>query len=104
VLGAGVGIGLGVLAGVLIEQFSPALTTTKPTVPGQATSSLSQFLGSAVERASTSTEHVNLSVPLHASTLLVAVALALVGGLLAGAIGGWRAARLAPAIALRDLG
>ena len=32
------------------------------------------------------------------------VAEALVGGLTAGIIGGWRAARLAPASALRDLG
>jgi ABC-type antimicrobial peptide transport system permease subunit len=29
---------------------------------------------------------------------------ALMGGLIAGAIGGWRAARLSPASALRDLG
>jgi ABC-type lipoprotein release transport system permease subunit len=32
------------------------------------------------------------------------VAFALLGGLVAGAIGGWRASRLAPASALRDLG
>jgi ABC-type lipoprotein release transport system permease subunit len=32
------------------------------------------------------------------------VVFALIGGLLAGLIGGWRAARLAPVVALRDLG
>jgi ABC-type antimicrobial peptide transport system permease subunit len=47
---------------------------------------------------------VPLHVPLHASTLLLGAAMALLGGLLAGAIGGWRASRLAPAVALRDLG
>jgi ABC-type antimicrobial peptide transport system permease subunit len=29
---------------------------------------------------------------------------ALIGGVLAGSLGGWRAARLSPATALRDLG
>jgi len=43
-------------------------------------------------------------VPLHPGTLLLGVVFALIGGLLAGIIGGWRAARLAPAVALRDLG
>jgi putative ABC transport system permease protein len=33
--------------------------------------------------------------------ILLAVLPALAGGLLAGAVGGWRAARLHPAIALR---
>jgi putative ABC transport system permease protein len=35
--------------------------------------------------------------------LLLAVGLAILGGLLAGAIGGWRAARLRPAEALRSV-
>jgi ABC-type antimicrobial peptide transport system permease subunit len=45
-----------------------------------------------------------LHVPLHWETLLIGLGVALVGGLLAGSVGGWRAARLAPAEALRDLG
>jgi putative ABC transport system permease protein len=57
-----------------------------------------------VPGTSAGTTHVPLSVPLHPTTLLIGVALALLGGLLAGAVGGWRAARLAPAVALRDLG
>ena len=35
---------------------------------------------------------------------MLGIAFALLGGLVAGAIGGWRASRLAPASALRDLG
>jgi ABC-type antimicrobial peptide transport system permease subunit len=35
--------------------------------------------------------------------MLIAVGLAVLGGLLAGAIGGWRASRLRPAEALRSV-
>ena len=45
-----------------------------------------------------------MNAPLHPATLLLGVVFALVGGLLAGIVGGWRAARLAPAAALRDIG
>jgi len=47
---------------------------------------------------------VHLTAPIHLTTILLAFCGALVGGLIAGVIGGWRAARLAPASALRDLG
>jgi uncharacterized membrane protein (UPF0182 family) len=36
--------------------------------------------------------------------LLAKVLLFFIGGLIAGGAGGWRASRLAPAVALRDLG
>jgi ABC-type antimicrobial peptide transport system permease subunit len=65
-------------------------------------SSLSQFFGQAAAVAQTTT--VKLSAPLRPSTLALGVVFALIGGLLAGLIGGWRAARLAPVVALRDLG
>jgi putative ABC transport system permease protein len=103
VLGAAIGVGLGALAAVLIGHFSPSLTATQPTVPGQASSTLSRFLNLPGGGLG-STEHVALSVPLHPSTLLLGAGLAIVGGLLAGAVGAMRAARLAPAVALRDLG
>jgi ABC-type antimicrobial peptide transport system permease subunit len=45
-----------------------------------------------------------MTAPIHLATIGLAFAGALVGGLIAGAAGGWRAARLAPASALRDLG
>jgi putative ABC transport system permease protein len=105
VLGAAIGVGLGVLTAVLIEQLSPALTASQPTVPGQGSSSFSQLVpGLQSLSGSGGTTHVPLHVPLHWTTLLIGVGVALLGGLLAGAIGGWRAARLAPAEALRDLG
>ena len=46
---------------------------------------------------------VHLTTPIHPLTIVIAFAGALLGGLIAGAAGGWRAARLSPASALRDL-
>jgi ABC-type antimicrobial peptide transport system permease subunit len=101
-LGGVLGIGVGVLVAFGVHQFSPTLTATTSGVPGLAGSNLSRFFGQATSAAQTT--KLTLSAPLHPSTLLLGVAFALVGGLLAGLVGGWRAARLAPAVALRDLG
>jgi ABC-type antimicrobial peptide transport system permease subunit len=46
---------------------------------------------------------VKLEAPVDAGLILLAVALALLGGLVAGAAGGARAARLRPADALRHI-
>ncbi|WP_137843935.1 ABC transporter permease [Microbacterium sp. 2FI] len=45
-----------------------------------------------------------LSAPLTPWVVLAAIGLAVLGGLVAGAFGGWRAARLSPAEALRSVG
>ncbi|MFJ9180713.1 ABC transporter permease [Streptomyces sp. NPDC102360] len=44
---------------------------------------------------------IALSAPVSATTIALAVGLAVAGGLIAGAFGGWRASRLRPADALR---
>ena len=44
---------------------------------------------------------IALSLPITGTVIALAVALAVLGGLIAGAFGGWRAARLRPAAALR---
>ncbi|MGW0671442.1 ABC transporter permease [Streptomyces sp. NPDC002746] len=44
---------------------------------------------------------IALTAPVSLSIILIAVALAVAGGLIAGAFGGWRASRLRPADALR---
>ena len=49
-----------------------------------------------------SVQNVVLHAPLSLWILVAAVGLAILGGLVAGAIGGWRAARLSPAEALRS--
>ncbi len=43
---------------------------------------------------------MHLTAPVTATVIVAAVALAIAGGLIAGAFGGWRAARLRPAAAL----
>ncbi|GAA1000902.1 ABC transporter permease [Subtercola frigoramans] len=53
--------------------------------------------------ANQATSTVALHAPFTIEIVLIAVGLAIVGGLLAGAIGGWRAARLRPAEALRSV-
>lgn len=56
----------------------------------------------AAAATQTSTEVV-LSAPVTVSVIAIAIGLAVLGGLLAGAIGGWRASRLRPAEALRSV-
>ncbi|MFF2493682.1 ABC transporter permease [Agromyces sp. NPDC058064] len=50
------------------------------------------------------TTEIALNAPVTVSVIAIAVGIAVLGGLLAGAIGGWRAARLRPAEALRSVG
>jgi ABC-type antimicrobial peptide transport system permease subunit len=56
--------------------------------------------GGAGRHAAKSVE-VALTAPVSLITIALAVALAVAGGLIAGAFGGWRASRLRPADALR---
>ena len=95
----GIGIGVGVCA--IIGAVGPGLSITATGLTVGA-SSVSSLLGQST--TATATTIVHLSAPVHLTTILLAFAGALVGGLLAGIAGGWRAARLAPASALRDLG
>lgn len=101
-LGGILGIGVGAAVAAVIPHVAPALSATSSGIPGLAGSSLSGLFGQATSVAETTT--ITMRAPLSAGTLLIGVAFALVGGLLAGLIGGWRAARLSPAVALRDLG
>ena len=50
-----------------------------------------------------STTTVSLTAPIDLPLILLAVGLAVLGGLIAGAVGGLRAARLQPADALRHV-
>ncbi|MGO4533283.1 ABC transporter permease [Leifsonia sp. 2MCAF36] len=57
----------------------------------------------AARQAATSSATIALHAPVTPWIIVGAVALAILGGLLAGAIGGWRASRLRPAAALRSV-
>ena len=101
-VGGVLGLGVGAIVAAGVHAFSPSLTATTSGIPGVGSSTLSGFFNQAATAAQTTT--VKLSAPLRPSTLALGVLFALVGGVLAGLIGGWRAARLAPVTALRDLG
>jgi ABC-type antimicrobial peptide transport system permease subunit len=58
--------------------------------------------GGAFRGLAGAAQDVVLHAPLSVGILVAAVGLAILGGLVAGAIGGWRAARLSPAEALRS--
>ncbi len=105
-LGGLLGAALGIAAAYAIASVAPPLHATVSAAQTQGP----QFVGpggggpfgqGAIEPLTSS---VDLTAPVSLSLLALAVVLALAGGLLAGAVGGLRAARLRPADALRTLG
>ena len=90
-----IGIVLGVVAALAISAFGPTLTASATTGGGGA------LLG--VDTVRTATSAVSLTAPVGVTVLLLGFALALLGGLIAGAAGALRAARLRPADALRQM-
>lgn len=92
-LGAAVGIG----GAAVIDAIGPTLEAS---VEKQSTGGFDPFGAGDVAGGSA---EVVLGAPVDVRLVLVAVALAIVGGLLAGAAGGVRAARLRPAEALRSV-
>ena len=97
----GVILGLGLTS--LISHSNTKLTATPAAVASNASGAGASFFGVAQNTTQTAT-HIALHAPMHASTWIYGIAFALLGGLIAGLVGAWRAARLAPATALRDIG
>jgi ABC-type antimicrobial peptide transport system permease subunit len=130
IVGGVVGVGLGFLGAALVDHFSGSLSASLGTATGTATPGGAQrfggfggaggaggfggagggtagtggtnpFRGGFANAAHTSsTVAVHLSAPVTITAIVLAVALAVLGGLIAGGFGGWRAARLRPAAAL----
>ncbi|MEW2631940.1 ABC transporter permease [Streptomyces sp. NPDC048389] len=105
-VGGALGIALGVAGAWLITTFSPTLTAQLgaagggPGGGGLRVAGPGGGGGSAGESSSRALD-IALTAPVSLATIGLAVALAVAGGLVAGAFGGWRAARLRPADALR---
>ncbi len=100
-VGAGAGVGLGFLGAYLVTQASGPIHASLPNRFPQAEFA-SRFGGVArPELADSHPVTVHLAAGLGADVIGLAVGLAIAGALLAGALGGWRAARLSPANALR---
>jgi ABC-type antimicrobial peptide transport system permease subunit len=99
-LGGVLGIVLGIGGAALVGAFAPSLTATVASAATQGPRLFGPFGQGSIAPSSTS---VALTAPVSVGLLVLAVGLAVVGGLLAGAVGGLRAARLRPADALRHI-
>jgi ABC-type antimicrobial peptide transport system permease subunit len=124
IIGGVIGIGLGFAGAELVSKLSHKLTAVVGQTTGTATpGGARQFgaggtggggfggagggtggggFGGGFARASTAshTVAVHLAASVSGNMILLAVVLAIAGGLIAGIFGGWRAARLRPADAL----
>ncbi|MFE2943559.1 ABC transporter permease [Streptomyces sp. NPDC059255] len=103
-LGGVLGIALGLGGAYLVTAISPTLTaelgSTGGTAGGFGGGPMGGGGGPGRQTASKALD-IALTAPVSVSTIGVAVALAVAGGLIAGGFGGWRASRLRPADALR---
>jgi ABC-type antimicrobial peptide transport system permease subunit len=121
IVGGAVGVGLGFLGATLVGHLSKPLTASVGQTTGTATPGGAQtFTGGGFPgggtgggfpgggrpfgfRNAANAVHpvtVHLTAPVTVDAIIAAVVLAIAGGLIAGAFGGWRAARLRPAAAL----
>jgi ABC-type antimicrobial peptide transport system permease subunit len=100
-VGGIVGIGLGVGASLLASQLLPSLSATLNRVGDAPGGGAPPFARARAVQNAAQTVSVHLSAPLHGDIFALAVGLAVAGGLIAGMLGGWRAARLRPAVAMR---
>ncbi|MDX3691024.1 ABC transporter permease [Streptomyces europaeiscabiei] len=108
-VGGALGIALGLGGAYLVTAISPTLqaeiAATGGGFGGPGGGGPGGFPGGGGpgggQQAASDALEVVLTAPVSVSTIAVAVGLAVAGGLIAGAFGGWRASRLRPADALR---
>jgi putative ABC transport system permease protein len=103
IAGAAVGVGLGFAGAAIINKIAPKLSTPVPTSSGGFSQQTVTTNGVTRTSNPLGAPHT-VTVPLHpsitVSVIVLAVVLAVAGGLLAGSLGSWRIARLRPADAL----
>ncbi|MFJ4830372.1 ABC transporter permease [Streptomyces sp. NPDC088747] len=107
-VGGVLGIALGLAGAFVVTEISPTLQAELGSSGGGAGGGGGPGgggpggggFGGARQSASQALD-VALTAPVSVNTIVVAVGLAVAGGLIAGAFGGWRASRLRPADALR---
>jgi len=112
-LGGAIGIAVGLVAVLVINLAAPSLSTASTGgdaaaggAPGGAAEGMAGGMGGGPgfgQQATAVAADVTLNAPVTIGILAIAVGLAVIGGVLAGAVGGWRAARLRPAEALRSV-
>jgi putative ABC transport system permease protein len=107
--GGALGIGLGFAGAFTIDKIAPSLTASTGGITAPTGTGLPQGGGGpeggggGFRQPAGQSVLVHLSAPVALNVLLLAVGLALLGGLIAGAFGGWRASSLRPADALRKV-
>jgi len=117
IVGGIIGVGLGFAGAAIVSGVAPPLTASVGQTTGSATPGGARSFGGGgpggfgqpgggvggFARAAANASHsvaVHLVASVTAQTIVLAVVLGIAGGLIAGAFGGWRAARLRPAAAL----
>ncbi|KPI06044.1 MacB-like periplasmic core domain containing protein [Actinobacteria bacterium OK074] len=106
-LGGVLGIAVGLLGAYVVTEISPTLQAQLGGGTGGGGAAGAGAPGGGGggfgggRQAASRTLDVALTAPVSVTTIVIAVALAVAGGLIAGGFGGWRASRLRPADALR---
>ncbi|MFB7246820.1 hypothetical protein CW362_39905 [Streptomyces populi] len=107
-VGGVLGIALGLAGAYVVTEISPSLTAEVasagrggPGGPGGGGGFGGGGFGGPARQSASKALDVALTAPVSVNTIVIAVGLAVAGGLIAGAFGGWRASRLRPADALR---
>jgi putative ABC transport system permease protein len=112
IAGAAVGVGLGFAGAAIIAAVAPTLHATvpgsvAPTLGSSGAVSQAPVPGGPTGELDPATAPHVVAVPLHppvtVGVIVLAVLLAVAGGLLAGTFGSWRIARLRPADALAQV-
>jgi ABC-type antimicrobial peptide transport system permease subunit len=115
IIGGVIGVALGLAGAELVDKLAPPLKASVGSTTGSATPGGARQFGpgggaaggagggGGFRRAAADATHtvaVHLTAPVTIGVIVLAVVLAIAGGVIAGSFGGWRAARLRPAAAL----
>ncbi|MGH3691030.1 MAG: ABC transporter permease, partial [Microbacterium sp.] len=103
-IGGAAGLVLGIAGIVLINILKPTVAASGSGQGGGLGGAGGGPTGGGAMLRSPQAADIVLQAPFTPWVVLAAVGLAVLGGLVAGAFGGWRAARLSPAEALRSVG
>jgi ABC-type antimicrobial peptide transport system permease subunit len=105
-IGGAVGLVIGIAGIVVINIIRPTVaagSAAAPGRPGEMSGGPTGGGGGGTMFQAQQAADIVLQAPFTPWVLVAAVGLAVLGGLVAGAFGGWRAARLSPAEALRSV-
>ncbi|MEU6847790.1 ABC transporter permease [Streptomyces sp. NPDC046716] len=109
-IGGVLGIGIGLAGAYVVTAISPTLSASLGSTGGGGGGGFGGGGGmggpggggpGGMRQSASKTLDIALTAPISGTTIALAVGLAVAGGLIAGAFGGWRASRLRPADALR---